>query len=182
MRRAKSKGTVRPVRSEEEAKEMYDRELKQAERRYQTKIQAIKTDMAKAAACAEYVAGATIEQLRTRYRRLIPIADSNFYEMLRRRGIKSHAAKKAEAEVAAARAAVVQGPIPPETAGLGLDYLAASTRSLHYLREFRIETIGQLAQCSEAEILRIPNLGRHSLEDIKHALREHGLSLGMEAA
>ena len=41
--------------------------------------------------------------------------------------------------------------------------------------------IGDLIQKSEAEMLRTPNFGRKSLNEIKEVLATMGLHLGMEA-
>lgn len=43
------------------------------------------------------------------------------------------------------------------------------------------KTIGELVAKTEAELLKYRNFGPTSLEDIKKALKEMGLSLGMES-
>jgi len=55
------------------------------------------------------------------------------------------------------------------------DYGGKVQRGGHY----PIDTIGELVSMSERDILRLPNLGRSSLERLKAALAVHGLELGM---
>ncbi len=53
-------------------------------------------------------------------------------------------------------------------------------RAFNCLRNAKIETVGQLVQKTEAEILDTRSLGRKSLEEIKEKLRLRGLRLGMK--
>lgn len=55
-----------------------------------------------------------------------------------------------------------------------------STRVINALREEKILTIGRLLEYTESEILRLPNIAKHSLQNIKDALAEHGLNLKVE--
>jgi DNA-directed RNA polymerase subunit alpha len=48
------------------------------------------------------------------------------------------------------------------------------------LKNDNIVYIGDLVQKSEAEMLRTPNFGRKSLNEIKEVLQQMGLSLGMK--
>jgi hypothetical protein len=57
--------------------------------------------------------------------------------------------------------------------------LDLSIRTAHCLRNDNIETVGDLVQKTEAEMLRTPNLGRKSLNEIKEVLASLGLRLGM---
>ena len=43
-----------------------------------------------------------------------------------------------------------------------------------------IKTIKDLALSTEGELLRMPGFGRKSLNDVKYALKENGLTLGMD--
>jgi hypothetical protein len=61
-----------------------------------------------------------------------------------------------------------------------VDELVISVRASHCFNALDIVYIGDLVQKSEAEMLRWPNLGRKGLNDIKLALAEMGLHLGME--
>jgi DNA-directed RNA polymerase subunit alpha len=53
-------------------------------------------------------------------------------------------------------------------------------RSANCLKAENIYFIGDLIQRSESELLRTPNLGRKSLNDIKDVLASKSLSLGMK--
>ena len=53
-------------------------------------------------------------------------------------------------------------------------------RSANCLKNDNIVYIGDLVQKSEAEMLRTPNFGRKSLNEIKEVLTQMGLHLGME--
>jgi DNA-directed RNA polymerase subunit alpha len=63
-----------------------------------------------------------------------------------------------------------------------VDELELSVRSANCLRNDNIVYIGDLIQKSEAEMLRTPNFGRKSLNEIKEVLAGMGLHLGMEVA
>ncbi len=60
-----------------------------------------------------------------------------------------------------------------------VDELELSVRSYNCLKNANIQTIGELVQKSEAEMLRTKNFGRKSLNEIKEILGTMGLSLGM---
>jgi DNA-directed RNA polymerase subunit alpha len=61
-----------------------------------------------------------------------------------------------------------------------VDELELSVRSANCLKNDNIVYIGDLVQRSEAEMLRTPNFGRKSLNEIKEVLNQMGLHLGME--
>jgi DNA-directed RNA polymerase subunit alpha len=61
-----------------------------------------------------------------------------------------------------------------------VDDLELTPRSSNCLKAQSIHYIGDLIQNTEADLLRTPNLGRKSLNEIKQVLAEHGLSLGMK--
>jgi DNA-directed RNA polymerase subunit alpha len=61
-----------------------------------------------------------------------------------------------------------------------VDELELSVRSANCLRNDNIVYIGDLIQKSEAEMLRTPNFGRKSLNEIKEVLASMGLHLGMD--
>lgn len=61
-----------------------------------------------------------------------------------------------------------------------VDELELSVRSANCLKNDNIVYIGDLIQKSEAEMLRTPNFGRKSLNEIKEVLAAMGLHLGME--
>ena len=62
-----------------------------------------------------------------------------------------------------------------------VDELELSVRSANCLKNDNIVYIGDLIQKTEAEMLRTPNFGRKSLNEIKEVLGSMGLKLGMEA-
>ncbi len=82
-------------------------------------------------------------------------------------------------------------PPPPEPAPLGtgepkpepqgpesmpIDDLELSVRSNNCLRRAGINTVGELNQRTEEEMMKVRNLGRQSLEEIKKKLADMGLS------
>ena len=60
-----------------------------------------------------------------------------------------------------------------------VDELELSVRSANCLKNDNIVYIGDLVQKSEQEMLRTPNFGRKSLNEIKEVLTAMGLALGM---
>ncbi len=60
-----------------------------------------------------------------------------------------------------------------------VEELELSVRSYNCLKNANIQTIGELVQKSEAEMLRTKNFGRKSLNEIKEILAGMGLALGM---
>ncbi len=63
-----------------------------------------------------------------------------------------------------------------------VDELELSVRSANCLKNDNIVYIGDLIQKTEAEMLRTPNFGRKSLNEIKEVLAQMGLHLGMEVS
>ena len=61
-----------------------------------------------------------------------------------------------------------------------VDELELSVRSMNCLKNDNIIYIGDLVQKTESEMLRTPNFGRKSLNDIKEVLGSMSLYLGME--
>ena len=58
-----------------------------------------------------------------------------------------------------------------------IENLDLTIRSRNCLRAKNIRFIGELVQCAEFELLKMPNLGQTSIRDIKASLAVHGLSL-----
>ncbi|MGQ0664415.1 MAG: DNA-directed RNA polymerase subunit alpha [Pseudomonadota bacterium] len=63
---------------------------------------------------------------------------------------------------------------------LKVDELELSVRSANCLKNDNIIYIGDLVQKTEPEMLRTPNFGRKSLNEIKEVLAQMGLHLGMQ--
>jgi DNA-directed RNA polymerase subunit alpha len=61
-----------------------------------------------------------------------------------------------------------------------VEELELSVRSYNCLKNANIQTIGELVQKTEAEMLQTKNFGRKSLNEIKEILGTIGLSLGMK--
>jgi DNA-directed RNA polymerase subunit alpha len=61
-----------------------------------------------------------------------------------------------------------------------VDDLELTVRSANCLKAESIYYIGDLIQRTENELLKTPNLGRKSLNEIKEVLATHGLTLGMK--
>ena len=66
-----------------------------------------------------------------------------------------------------------------EVLNRSVEELELSVRSYNCLKNANIQTIGELIQKTEAEMLRTKNFGRKSLNEIKEILANMGLSLGM---
>jgi DNA-directed RNA polymerase subunit alpha len=67
-----------------------------------------------------------------------------------------------------------------EVLNRSVEELELSVRSYNCLKNANIQTIGDLVQKSEAEMLRTKNFGRKSLNEIKEILAGLGLSFGMK--
>ncbi len=80
----------------------------------------------------------------------------------------------------------MSGTMPTDTNQLNryllkkVDELELSVRSANCLKNDNIIYIGDLVQKTEAEMLRTPNFGRKSLNEIKEVLASMGLRLGMD--
>src|SRR5579862_8339449 len=61
-----------------------------------------------------------------------------------------------------------------------VEELELSVRSYNCLKNANIQTIGELVQKTEAEMLRTKNFGRKSLNEIKEILGSMGLTFGMK--
>ncbi len=66
-----------------------------------------------------------------------------------------------------------------ENLNRSVEELELSVRSYNCLKNAGIQTIGELVQKTEAEMLKTKNFGRKSLNEIKEMLAQMGLSLGM---
>jgi DNA-directed RNA polymerase subunit alpha len=67
-----------------------------------------------------------------------------------------------------------------EVMNRSVEELELSVRSYNCLKNANIQSIGDLVQRTEAEMLRTKNFGRKSLNEIKEVLAAMGLHLGME--
>ncbi len=61
-----------------------------------------------------------------------------------------------------------------------VDDLELTVRSANCLKAEQVYYIGDLIQRTQTDLLRTPNLGKKSLNEIRDVLRERGLSLGTE--
>ncbi|MFA5940977.1 MAG: DNA-directed RNA polymerase subunit alpha [Sinimarinibacterium sp.] len=61
-----------------------------------------------------------------------------------------------------------------------IDDLELTVRSANCLKAENIYYIGDLVQRTEMELMKTPNLGKKSLNEIKEALKAHDLDLGMK--
>jgi DNA-directed RNA polymerase subunit alpha len=85
-------------------------------------------------------------------------------------------------ELAAFDAPASRGPSPQFDPILlrPVDELELTVRSANCLKAENIYYIGDLIQRTENELLKTPNLGRKSLNEIKEVLASRGLTLGMK--
>jgi DNA-directed RNA polymerase subunit alpha len=63
---------------------------------------------------------------------------------------------------------------------MSVNEIELSVRAANCLNNANITSVGQLAQKSEAEMLKYRNFGKKSLNEIKEKLQQLGLSLGMK--
>jgi DNA-directed RNA polymerase subunit alpha len=78
--------------------------------------------------------------------------------------------------------AVEAAPTQPEVSPdllRSVDDLELTVRSANCLKAEDIHYIGDLVQKAESDLLKTPNLGKKSLNEIKSILTDRGLSLGM---
>jgi DNA-directed RNA polymerase subunit alpha len=61
-----------------------------------------------------------------------------------------------------------------------IDDLELGVRSTNCLKAENVYYVGDLVQRSETELMKTPNLGKKSLNEIKEALKSHDLDLGMK--
>jgi len=66
-----------------------------------------------------------------------------------------------------------------KTLNISVNEIELSVRAANCLNNANITTVGELAQKTEAEMLKYRNFGKKSLNEIKNKLTELGLSLGM---
>ena len=58
-----------------------------------------------------------------------------------------------------------------------IEELDLSVRSFNCLKRQGVNTIGQLTECTEADLLNIRNFGAKSIEEVKDKLQQMGLGL-----
>src|SRR5258708_21403700 len=86
-----------------------------------------------------------------------------------------------EEEMEAAGSSEERKPeIRNENLNRSVEEVELSVRSYNCLKNANIQTIGELVQKTEAEMLKTKNFGRKSLNEIKEILSSMGLSLGMK--
>ena len=66
--------------------------------------------------------------------------------------------------------------------GMPIQELELSVRAGNCLEAAKVETVGQLVQMDESELLKIRSFGKTSLREIKRKLADIGVSLGMPDA
>ena len=113
----------------------------------------------------------------------------NFSNQLRTSGKLCKSPKKVRSTLTRTRRATLQKEVHEETVAelafnpsllKKVDELELSVRSANCLKNDNIVYICDLIQKTEAEMLRTPNFGRKSLNEIKEVLASMGLHLGME--
>ena len=71
----------------------------------------------------------------------------------------------------------IEAPVVNKTNEKKIEELDLSVRSYNCLKRAGINTIGELAQKTEEEMMRVRNLGRKSLKEVMQKLRENGFEL-----
>ncbi|HWQ23672.1 MAG TPA: DNA-directed RNA polymerase subunit alpha [Gaiellaceae bacterium] len=77
----------------------------------------------------------------------------------------------------AAAEAAAEAPAAHGMENFPIEELELGVRSYNCLKRVGIETIGDLTSKSENELVAIPNFGRKSIEEVRAALAQHGLTL-----
>lgn len=108
-------------------------------------------------------------------------------------GVEPSAAVRQAAEILRSQLAVFVDLEAPETESTArkptemnpmllksIDELDLTVRSANCLKAENIYYIGDLVQRTETELMKTPNLGKKSLNEIKEVLSQYDLSLGME--
>ena len=108
-------------------------------------------------------------------------------------GIEPSEAVRQAAEILRSQLAVFVDLEAPETEGAGrqsaevnpmllksIDELDLTVRSANCLKAENIYYIGDLVQRTETELMKTPNLGKKSLNEIKEVLSQYDLALGMD--
>ena len=74
---------------------------------------------------------------------------------------------------------LVEKPGNPATQALEMtiEELELSVRSFNCLKRAAINTVEELTMKSEEDMMKVRNLGKKSLDEVKHKLEELGLSL-----
>ena len=85
-----------------------------------------------------------------------------------------------EEEMEAAAQSDDKPEIKNENLNRSVEELELSVRSYNCLKNANIQSIGELVQKSESEMLKTKNFGRKSLNEIKEILSQMGLGLGMK--
>ena len=85
-------------------------------------------------------------------------------------------------EISERVSAPVAPPMPDPVLMQPLEDLELTVRSANCLKAESIIYIGDLVQRTEVELLKTPNLGKKSLNEIKDVLAQRNLSLGMRVA
>jgi len=67
-----------------------------------------------------------------------------------------------------------------EKESIALDELHLSARTYGCLKTAKVQTVGDIVQFSEGTFLRIPNIGRKSLNEMKEVLGKLGLAFKPE--
>jgi hypothetical protein len=102
-----------------------------------------------------------------------------YFEILVRRDYASVKARKGSSLATAQPLAIENLPFDPAFL-TRVDELELSVRTANCLRNDNIAYIGNLVQKTEAEMLRTPNFGRKSLNEIKEVLAQMDLHLDSE--
>lgn len=70
----------------------------------------------------------------------------------------------------------VNGESPKNMQSMAIEDLDLSVRSYNCLKRAGIQTVEELTQRSEEEMMRVRNLGKKSLKEVKDKIYELGLS------
>lgn len=119
----------------------------------------------------------TSEQQLLSYKNFGETSLNEIRAMLAQKGLRLGQALESIAPTAPAMTVPLAEGTPPSVLSKLVADLELSVRSRKCLQRLNINTLGELAMRTDAELLGIENFGQTSLVEIKKRLAEHGLSL-----
>jgi len=123
----------------------------------------------------EMVRGGTVQTISIGKRRLVVLASYRQYVEAQ----LAEPPKDARRNRTVPSLGSTKQQLAPADLTLRVDELGLSTRATNCLLNDQVNTLGQLVQKTERDLLEIPNFGRACLAEVNATLARRGLHLGM---